>query len=89
MKQGIVSRSSKLESIAYPYCTYANEIMVKTAMDRFVYGKSCSIISLQENICWISESNVRNITDMTLGIFSRIHGESYKKIKNHINSYAL
>lgn len=88
-KAGTLYRSRKLESIAYLYCISANDVMVKTATDRLMFWKSRPEISLWENMCGISESYVRNITDMALGIFFRIRKEGYKKIRNYINSYVL
>ena len=86
---GTVFRSERLKSIINPHCIYANDIMIEASMDRFVYGRSCSEISEQNGMRGISESHARNVTNMALGIFSRIHEENIPKLKAAMHSYIL
>jgi hypothetical protein len=69
-----VLRSEDLSRIVSPYCRYANDIMIEAATKRFIDGRSCSEISMESGT-GISESQVRNLSNMALGIFITIHEE--------------
>ncbi|OWP56232.1 MAG: hypothetical protein B2I17_07025 [Thermoplasmatales archaeon B_DKE] len=88
-KHGTIFRSERLKSIVNPHCIYANDIVLEASMDRFVHGLSCSEISQQRWMRWISESHARNVTNMALCIFSRIHEENIPKLKAAVHSYIL
>lgn len=87
-RHGTVFRSELLESIIRPYCTYSNDVMTEAAKKRFIAGRSCSEISSELN-SGISESHVRLLSNTALDIFSRIHEESYPKLRSAMNSYIL
>ncbi len=71
-----------------PHCTYANDVMVESAMSRFIDGRSCSEISgMLGN--GISERHVRNRGNQALGIFREMHEENVPKLRNHMKSYIL
>ncbi len=83
-----IFRSEELQNIVSPYCTYANDIMIDSAMKRFIDGKSCSEISMESGT-GISESQVRKLSNMALGILVKIHEEATPKLKESMHSYIL
>jgi len=85
---GTLFRSSMLESLVSPHCTYANDIMVEAAITRFIKGYSCSEISSGLNN-GISESHVRLLSNRRMDIFMEIHNDNIPKLKDAMNSYIL
>jgi len=85
---GTLFRSSMLESLVSPHCTYANDIMVEAAMGRFIKGYSCSEISAGLNNS-ISESHVRLLSNRGMDILMEIHEENIPRLKDAMNSYIL
>jgi hypothetical protein len=88
-RHGTMFRSERLKSIVNPHCIYANDIMIEASMGRFIHGLSCSEISEQGGMRGISGSHARNVTNMALRILSRIHEESWKKLKGAMHNYVL
>ncbi len=85
---GIIFRSERLESLIGSRCTYANDIMLESAMKRFIHGRSCSEIS-DESGTGISERHTRRLTNDALGIFQKIHEETSDKIRAAMSSWIL
>ncbi|WP_393971408.1 hypothetical protein OXIME_001684 [Oxyplasma meridianum] len=83
-----IYRSDILGSIVSPHCTYANDIMIKAAMEMFLDGRSSSEVSLIKET-GISDRHVRRLAGMALTIFSEIHEESLDKLRKEIKSYIL
>lgn len=83
-----IFRSEALPNIVRPYCTYANDLMLDSAMKRFIDGRSCSEISLNLNN-GISERHVRNISNLALDIFMTIHEGASRKLRESMSSYIL
>lgn len=87
-KCGRIFRSEALERLIEPYCTYANDMMLYSAMKRFIDGRSSSEISLESGT-GISEREVRNLSNMALHIFTKIHEEAVPGLKGAMQSYIL
>ena len=85
---GILYRSERLSSIIGPYRTYANDVMVESALKRFIEGRSCSEIARDLNI-GISDSHVRLLSNTALEIFGKIHEENVQKLRSAMGSYIL
>ena len=83
---GSVFRSEKLDELIGPYCIYANDVMVDAAMKRFIDGRSCPEITPSTGI---SERQVRNLSNMALGIMNDIHEERLQELRSAILSYVL
>ncbi|MCL4333823.1 MAG: hypothetical protein M1290_05545 [Candidatus Thermoplasmatota archaeon] len=83
-----IFRSDALDSIVSPYCTYSNEVMINAAMKRFIDGVSCSEISRDMGV-GISESHVRNLSNMAVNIFSMTHEENAEKLRESMHSWIL
>jgi hypothetical protein len=83
-----VFRSGVLSRILSPYCRYANDIMIEAATKRFLDGRNCSEISTG-SVSGISESQVRNLSNMVLGIFITIYEESSSRLRGSMQSYIL
>ncbi|MCL5963483.1 MAG: hypothetical protein M1411_03870, partial [Candidatus Thermoplasmatota archaeon] len=81
-------RSEALSSLIGPYYKYANDVMLESAMKRFIEGRSCSEISGAMGI-GISESHVRKLSNMALKIFGMIHEENTEKISSAMENYIL
>lgn len=64
---GIVYKSDKLEDIVRNKCTYANDMLLKAAKDRFIYGRLCSELSsytgMSERHAGKASNNIRSIQD--------------------------
>lgn len=83
-----VFKSRDLSRIVNPYCRYANDIMIEVATKRFLEGMNCSEI-LTESGSGISESRLRNLSNMALGIFTTIQEESSSRIRGSRQSYKI
>ncbi len=79
-------RSGKLDLIIPPGCTYANDIMIETAMRRFLEGRSSSEIS---SAIGVSEGHARKLSNQALEIFREIQEENVPKLREHMKSYIL
>ena len=79
-------RSGILDGIISRGCTYANDIMIEAAMQRFLQGRSSSEIS---STLGISASHARCLSNSALDIFQEIHGQSGDILKAHMKSYIL
>ncbi|HIH60933.1 MAG TPA: hypothetical protein HA289_07875, partial [Ferroplasma sp.] len=83
---GIVYKSDKLEDIIRNKCTYANDVILKAARDRFVYGRSCSEIS---SYAGISERHAGRAGNSIIEAFRINHYGNIAKIKEFMESYIL
>jgi len=83
---GTVYKSDKLEDIVRNKCTYANDILLNAAKDRFIYGRSCSEIS---SYTGISESHAGKASNSIIDAFRINHYRNIDKIKKFMESYIL
>jgi hypothetical protein len=83
-----VFRSERISDIVSPHCTYANEVMIESSIRRYIDGRSSSEIALDLHN-GISERHVRNLSNMALDIFPRIHEDNMEKLKSAVHSYIL
>ncbi len=83
---GRIFRSADLDEIVPPGCIYANDIMVESAVMRFIDGRSSSEIS---SSLGASEGHVRKLSNQGLDIFSENHEKHVPDLKEHIKSYVL
>ena len=81
-------KSERICEIVSPHCTYANEVMLESAIRRCIDGRSSSEITMDMHN-GISERHVRNLSNMALDIFPEIHENNIEKLKNVMNSYVL
>ena len=88
MKDGKILRSDTLGKYVRPHCTYANDITLISATNRFIDGRSCSDIASSMGI-GISERHVGRISNNAMDAFVEIHEESLGKIKSLMKSYVL
>ena len=79
-------RSERLFEIVPKRCRYSNDVMVESAIERFITGKSCSEISRSLGM---SESHAGKMSNQALDIFRKIHEESAKKLAAAMPSYIL
>lgn len=71
-------RSEQLDLMIPPKCMYANDVMVESAIQGFINGRSSSEIS---SLFGVSESHARRLSNKTLGIFGKIQEENIPTIK--------
>ena len=79
-------RSDELDKIVPPRCTYANDIMVESAMERFIDGRRSSEISASLGA---SEGHVRKLSNQGLALFGKIHEKHVPELRKYIKSYVL
>lgn len=80
--------SGILESIVSSHCTYASDVMIESALQMFIKGRSSSEIS-QILDTGISDRHVRRLGSIALDIFRKIHEENIPKLREHMKSYIL
>ena len=83
---GIIYKSDKLEDIVRNKCTYANDMLLKAAKDRFLYGRSCSELS---SYTGISERHAGKASNSIIEAFRVNHYKNIDKIKEFMESYIL
>lgn len=65
-------RSGELASLVGDRCTYAHDVMVEVARQRFLEGRSCSEIA-QLTPTGISERQARRLSSMALAVLEKVH----------------
>jgi len=70
------------------YCTYANDVMARSAHDRFISGRSSSEISNSMDN-GISSSHIRYLSNIALKIHGDVHRNNTHKIRQCIGNYIL
>ena len=79
-------RSGKLDLIIPPGCTYSNDIMIESAVKRFIEGRSSSELS---SSIGVSEGHARKLGNQAPEILSEIYEKNIPELCKSMNLYIL